>query len=307
LTGAREISAHLEGVSEGNGWWRCLCPLHNGHSLTIKDGIGGRLLVKCFGGCSADDVRRKLHSLELLGDDAPAPLTPEHIAAQKATEARNRRRRIAQAHEIFAEGVEVRDTLADLYLRSRGTDPFSPYFASNAALVLRFHPWCYHSPGVHRPALLARVDHVEHGHVATHITYLAPDGSTKTTLAPPRKTFGPRKGGAVQLAAPKAGERFVIGEGIESTLSVMVSCSMPGWAALCAEGITALDLPREATDLVIAADNDANGVGQRAAQDATRRFIREGRRVRIAIPPRPSGVKKVDFNDVLLGKTGAHG
>lgn len=299
---AADIAQRLEGKAESGGWWRCLCPSHGGHSLSVKDGIGGRLIVHCLGGCATDAVLSELRRLGLLDGEAPTPLTPEQLEELRAAEARNRRRRIAQAQEIFSEGLPLRDTLADVYLRvARGTDPFSPYFSSDAERVLRFHPHCYHSPGIHRPALLARVDHVQHGHVATHCTYLALDGSGKTTLDPPRKVFGPRQGGAVQLAAPRPGARFCIGEGIESTLSVMISCEMPGWAALCVDGIKTVVLPPEASCIVVAADNDANGVGQRGAQDAAQRFTREGREAKVAIPPRPPGVDKIDFNDLLLG------
>jgi phage/plasmid primase-like uncharacterized protein len=49
--------------------------------------------------------------------------------------------------------------------------------------------------------------------------------------------------------------------------------------------------------VVICADNDANGVGQRAANAAAQHFLAEGRRVRIALPPK-SGL---DFNDLLRG------
>jgi hypothetical protein len=44
------------------------------------------------------------------------------------------------------------------------------------------------------------------------------------------------------------------------------------------------------------ADNDANEVGQHAAREAADRFLAEGRRVRIAIPPETD----TDFNDLLL-------
>ena len=60
-------------------------------------------------------------------------------------------------------------------------------------------------------------------------------------------------------------------------------------------GIRALILPAEATHVLICADHDANNIGQRAAHDAAERWLTEGRRVRIAIPPEPD----TDFNDVL--------
>jgi putative DNA primase/helicase len=77
----------------------------------------------------------------------------------------------------------------------------------------------------------------------------------------------------------------------------MVACAMPGWAALSASGICALVLPREATHVLVCADHDAHGVGQRAADDAAARWLAEGRRVRIALPQEPDS----DFNDLLSG------
>ena len=53
--------------------------------------------------------------------------------------------------------------------------------------------------------------------------------------------------------------------------------------------------------LLSAADHDANGTGERAAHDAAARWLAEGRRVRIAMPPEPGA----DFNDVLIGRAAA--
>ena len=102
-------------------------------------------------------------------------------------------------------------------------------------------------------------------------------------------------GGAVCLAS--AGEKLVIAEGIESADSAMQMAGIPSWAALCAEGIARLILPPLplATEVIIAADNDANGTGQRAACAAAQCWLAEGRRVRIATPPIPGS----DWNDVL--------
>jgi hypothetical protein len=52
---------------------------------------------------------------------------------------------------------------------------------------------------------------------------------------------------------------------------------------------------------VIAADNDADGLGQKAALVAARRWAGEMRRVRIDLPPIPGS----DWNDVLLGRARA--
>ena len=76
---------------------------------------------------------------------------------------------------------------------------------------------------------------------------------------------------------------------------------MAGWAALAAGGIRSLVLSREATHVIICADCDANGVGERAARDAAARWLAEGRRVKLALPPRAG----IDFNDILRGVASA--
>jgi phage/plasmid primase-like uncharacterized protein len=147
--------------------------------------------------------------------------------------------------------------------------------------------------------MMAMVEHVQRGPAAVHASYLRPDGSGKADIPKEQQkaSFGPIKGGAVRLSMPRAGEWLAVGEGLETTLSVAAACAMPGWTALSAGGIRSLVLPREATHVIICADHDASGVGERAARDAAARWLAEGRRVRIAMPPRSGS----DFNDLLNG------
>ena len=80
----------------------------------------------------------------------------------------------------------------------------------------------------------------------------------------------------------------------------MVATGLPGWAALSAGGIERLMLPMLplAATVIIAADHDLNGLGERAARSVARQWLAQGRRVRIALPP----VAGSDWNDVLLNK-----
>jgi phage/plasmid primase-like uncharacterized protein len=110
------------------------------------------------------------------------------------------------------------------------------------------------------PAMVALVEHVQGGPVAVHATYLRPDGSGKADIAKPKAIFGPV--GAVRLGMPRAGEWLAVGEGLETTLSVAVACTMPAWAALSAGGIKKLVLPSEARDIIVCADHDASGTGE---------------------------------------------
>ena len=145
--------------------------------------------------------------------------------------------------------------------------------------------------------MLALVEHTHHGAVAVHRTFLRDDGSGKANIEPVKASLGPVGGGAVRFGTPRVGEWLAIAEGIETALAVAFSCRMPVWAALSEGGVRNLILPPEATDVVICCDHDANGVGQRAADNAAKRFLSEGRRVRIAFPPAVDS----DFADMLAG------
>jgi putative DNA primase/helicase len=285
--------AQILGDSRREGrTWRCRCPLHGGRSLALRDGDGGRILVTCWGGCDRLGVLTELRRLKLLdgvaADDRRITTPRENDSARDAE-------RTARALDIWREARPLQKTIIETYLRSRGI----AFVASPEAL--RFHPYCQHPSGVRLPALVARVEHVDRGFVAIHRTFLRADGSSKAIVDPNKASLGPVAGGAVRFGKPREGEWLVIAEGIETTLSVVTVCAMPAWAALSAGGIKKLILPRDVTRVIIAADHDASGTGQRAAREAAQRFLAEGRRVRLAIPPMPN----TDWNDVLRGKAPA--
>ena len=275
---------------EGPGW-RCRCPLHGGRSLVIRDGYDGRILLTCWGGCDRLDVLGELRRLGLLDRHAGRP-DVHYWQGQDRRDVRNHGSgRIARARAVWDGTTPGVGSPVERYLRSRGITIPPP-------ATLRWAPRCWHRDArQHLPAMIALVEHVEQGIVGIHRTYVRNDGSGKALLPKnwQRRSLGPVKGGAVRLESPRPGEWFAIGEGIETTLSVMAACAMPGWSALSEGGIRALILPAEATHVLICADHDANNIGQRAAHDAAERWLTEGRRVRVAIPPEPD----TDFNDVL--------
>ena len=127
---------------------------------------------------------------------------------------------------------------------------------------------------------------------------LARDGSGKAPVDPQKMMLGPCSGGAVRLGP--INDRMMIAEGIETALSAMQATGEPAWAALSTSGLRALDLPDGVRDVIVLPDSD--DAGEAAARDCALRWKREGRRVRIARPPR-----EMDFNDVLMGRAPAHG
>src|SRR5208282_4913964 len=117
---------------------------------------------------------------------------------------------------------------------------------------------------------------VQHGinnrPIGIHRTFLARDGNGKAAASPDKMMLGKVGGGAVRLAP--VSEKLAVCEGLETALSVQQATGIPTWAALSAGGIEKLMLPPLplASDIIIAADHDESGVGQRAAAHAAQRW-----------------------------------
>jgi hypothetical protein len=195
-------------------------------------------------------------------------------------------------------------TPAEAYLAGRGIDLGE---LARAPRALRFHPalWCAEAAAP-LPALVAAV--VREGAIcAIHRTYLRetrPGGWTKARLASPKKSLGSLAGGVVPLqrgrsckplrAAPD-GDAAVIGEGLETCLSIAVACpELRVIAALNLVNLGAVALPAAIARIIIAADNDVAPGAQKLLRRAAQNFIEQGRDVRIARSP----VGK-DFNDAM--------
>ena len=150
-----------------------------------------------------------------------------------------------------------------------------------------------HHAGGFWPAMVALVSRgPDDIPLAVHRTFLARDGSGKAPVEPQKMMLGPCRGGAVRLGNP--GDVLMVGEGIETCLAAMQATGNPAWAALSTSGLRALNLPDDVREVIVLADGD--DPGESAARVCASRWKREGRRVRIARPPRG-----LDFNDMLAG------
>jgi hypothetical protein len=297
---AAAIAEALGGAYRSGIWWRSTCPIHGGRGgpLALRDGDHG-LLIHCHAGCDRRDILGELRRLGLIEGRAksrpisPAPSHPDTGRADdtaRAVEERERQRRTGAALDLWSESYPAGGTIVERYLYSRGITLPAP-------TTIRVHGMLYHrESSEQRPAMVALVEHTERGPTGVHITYLAIDGSMKATIDPAKRSLGPVAGAAVRLAP--AGELLMVGEGIETSLAAMQSCELPAWAALSTSGMNALVLPPLVRTVIILADNDANGAGERAAHAAAERWLAEGRRVQLAMPPEVC----TDFNDILTGR-----
>lgn len=273
-----ETIAQALRLKRSGGDWVGACPscgYRSGFSVTEKD---GRLLVYCAAGsCEQPALWAALVKQGLVPERNETP------RKRKLTPGEQAREMWMRSGPAASIGVT---TIVGDYLRTRGiTIPVPP--------VLRLLHKCRHRSGAVAPAMIAMVEHTEHGSVAIHRTWLRPDGTGKADhLEPNKMSLGPIAGGAIRLAPIGPDGDLAVAEGIESAMSFMQITGGPTWAAISAGGIERLVLPPEARQIVIAADPDERGM--QAARIAKHRWRSEGRKVWIAKPTVDG-----DFNDAL--------
>ncbi|TAJ79729.1 MAG: DNA primase [Sphingobium sp.] len=196
-----------------------------------------------------DEAERFLSLPPSADDDSnPAAFKPARVGSPTA------------AKRLFAASKSLDRTLAASYLRSRAITRASDLSA------LRFHPRCYYRandddvlgiPGAF-PALIAAVTDNNGVQTGTHRTWLDPSGSSKASVASPRRAMGNILGHAVRFGT--ADDVMVAGEGIETMLSLReVLPDMPMAAGTSSAHLAAILFPRALKRLYVARDRDAAG------------------------------------------------
>jgi putative DNA primase/helicase len=283
---AQTIAEALSGRKAGSGW-TARCPAHEDRtpSLSIRDSDDGKVLVRCHSGCDQERVIAALRARNLWTGFRLKSLRAARPIVERQPED-NDVRRSRDALAIWQSATPAHGTAVETYLLSRGLYlPPSP--------TLRFHAGLKHPSGGRWPTMVVLVTRgSDSTPLAIHRTFLARDGADKAPVDPQKMMLGPCRGGAVRLADPS--DLLMVGEGIETCLAAMQATGNPTWAALSTSGLRSLDLPKDVRDVIVLADGD--DAGEAAARDCAWRWKHEGRRVRIARPPRG-----FDFNDLLMG------
>jgi hypothetical protein len=281
---AQQIAAALGEASQSGEWWRCRCPAesHKSAALAVRDGPRG-LIAHCHAGCSTEVVLEQIQKIETELEHDGILSAPPPQRSRATIEARRKFRRDT-ARDIWATSWPWHTgTIIETYLASRLIliDP-----PSSIRLQGALGPYGMHSAARGcRPQMVAAVQDVNRRLVAVSRTFLAIDGSCKASVDPQRLFVGTTKGAACRLALWRPGDWLLVSEGVETGLSLLQATQHPTWAALSAEGIRFLQLPREIDRVLVGADNDQNGVGIRLAEEAVKRFRQEGRKAEIFPPP----------------------
>jgi hypothetical protein len=280
------LLGRLEGVRRtGANSWVARCPAHDDRnpslSVSVKE---GRVLIHCFAGCSPDAV---LGAVGLTWKDLRAPdpwawRSPVLRPSRPKPEPEAPAPEDLERWEALWEKAKPGHPLLRRYLRARGLSLEPPPTLRVAFLK-------------GEPAMLARVEG-EGGLLGLHLTILEPDGRGRRGK---KLAKGSRpKGGAIRLYLPEAGQPLALAEGIETALAVREVTGWPVWATIAALFMKEVVLPHEVKEVVIAADHDRAGID--AAHALARKLLREGREVRLAVPPEEGD----DWLDVLV-KSGA--
>ncbi len=219
----------------------------------------------------------------------PLPPIPPTENLQKKMDKRAARQR-DKALAMLKRVEPIKGTPAEVYLRQKRGIVIEPLPTSLAFIA---HAYNYTAGGFH-PALIASIRNSEGNIIAAHATFLNPATGDKLqgNGIKSRLIFGSYRGGAIRLAA--ATDKLALCEGIEDGLSIL-QCSpdLPVWACAGTSGLRAVQIPLHVHEVIICADGD--DAGKQAADDLSKRLIKEGKKVRLAMPP--EGVK--DFNDLL--------
>jgi hypothetical protein len=269
----------------------------------MRLGDNGTLVLKCHAGCEPKDIFREIKNRNLLPDNyyerrkiGPIGSKRNNFTSTVETPKKpHENYNKIRAQEFWKGSVAPQNTLVETYLRSRSIHTRIP-------TSLRFLPsHDYYDGGrvlSSHPCMVAKITVWPSNEViAIHRTYLRDDGLGKADVPAPKKTLAPVSGGAIRFGDGL--EVLAIGEGIETCLSYYQETGVTTWAVLSASNFKSVVLPPVSTnkEIIILADNDIAGTGIKAATEAAKRYVKEGRAVH-SIKPMKDGQ---DFNDLLVG------
>jgi len=315
----------------------------------LKGGCGGDIFtwLKEFEGLDFAAALERLGGKSAVSDpEAVARARAEREEKMRAAEAAGAKRREedrAKAYDVFERGLAIAGTPVEDYLGGRCLAE-----VVTRCRRLRFlpnEPYYHEVDGryeiIHRgPAMLAAIQGDADKFMGVHLTWFdlanpgkkaaitAPDG----TRCPAKKVKGLAKGGAIRLIGGQRGETLIIGEGIETTLSVWLALQKHGkhgpyaaWSAVSlgnmsggglgpstphptGRGWVPSDIPDPAAPgmmppvwapkVILLGDGDSDPLVTRARmQCARRRFEAAGHEVAVHFAPQGK-----DFNDMVTAE-----
>lgn len=282
---ADRIGIALGGRRNGRGWLvSCPCPDHGQArgdrtpSLSVTDADDGRLLLRCFAGCTFGAILDQLRRRALIDDRPPSSSNAAVSTFKKPTT----HEPAEAALKIWRDADSAAGTPVQAYLARRGIKDIPPTIRCG---------WVFHLGRVRMPVMVSAVQRPDGKLVSTHTTILTHAGK-KAAVAISKITHGALGFGAFR--GGPAGAVVGLAEGVETALSVQIMSGVSVWASLGATRLDRVELPQDVREVFIFGDNDAPG--RDAADRAAAAHRAMGRKAVLRFPP--DGVK--DFNDLLV-------
>lgn len=260
------------------------CPMCGGKTkfrFTDKDGDGLWICNDCGGGAGPDLVMKFRgvkfrEAARMIEEVIGRAQKDEPIQEKSKAELR------AAMATVWASGRQIsRDGPVDRYLSGRGIKIASIMGMREASSG----PW---------PLMLAKVFGPDGKPVNVHRTFLKPEGHERFMMAGETPL-----GSAIRLAP--ASETMGVAEGIETALSARDLFDVPVWALINANNLEAFTPPEMVKRVMIFADADRNGHGQKSAWVLCWRLRRAGIAASVHIPVEEG----TDWNDVLRAGGGS--
>ncbi len=242
--------------------------------------------VHSFAGDDWRDCRNHVRHVLGLGPWQPhrsaPPRPPTRVVARSYDGAGDR---IASALCFWSEARDPRDTLATVYLASRGLT-LSDNIAGD---VIRFHPKLKFG-GICVGAMVALFrDVASNEPCGIHRTFLDGEGRKLD-----RKMLGRARYAAIKLDADENVTLGLhIGEGLETCLAARLAGFGPVWAAGSASAIAAFPALSGIEAIAVLGEVNDGGANYRAAQACAARWIEAGQEAFIVAP-----LSGGDLNDV---------
>ena len=275
---AASISAALGGSRSGDGYV-CKCPAHNDKnpSLSVKDIRDKKgnpdILVNCQAGCDWKTVKDSLRGMGLIPGFKPTPKKKDAV------------------NFIWAKATKDVDIVKNVF-KKRGINIGynSPAIRINEYKKEKMLVFAMTKPGDDKVLAVQRI----------------PFNSETFEKSGKGKMFGKNTSGenycmgrGVFFFRKDPVENFIVGEGIETTLSVMQAMDMNGCACLSTSGIKNITLPDGIKKLYILVDSDKSFGGQKAAIDLAGR-VKNSVLVTPCDDCFSDNPTKMDFNDILM-------
>jgi len=286
-------------MCKGKDRFRLIDSNANARWICNQCGSGdGMDLLEAILGCDFKKAAERLRPIV-----AGFPMAPP----QKGPDKQEKERRMKKMIEMWKAGIADHPMLKT-YLSSRGLLD-TVYRGADIRLLPELELYDDDKNVIGKyPVMLTRISDRNGKLAAMHRTYLimneqAESFKTVKKITPPCR---PWDGGSIKLFNTKDQKRLIVGEGIETVLSVRAKIMaehgliIPCWAGVSANNLEKIAIPTHITSIMIAGDNDLSFTGQKAAYTLANRLKVHDKRdkVQVVIPE----VAGHDFNDEINGE-----